>query len=184
MSCSIQTVDYDEPIVKQDVSISTDIDSDSWHNMQRTLIHQQELIILLKAEKKKFQLSPAEKLNGDNEQTHFYTRLASYALFDSLCSLFTSVFKNPNVNHGILNSKNQLLLVLMKLRLGVPNKDLAYRFGITPGRVSQLFHEWIDVMSRELRSLIVWPDQQTIRKHLPRCFKSTYAKATCIIDCS
>ena len=72
----------------------------------------------------------------------------------------------------------------MKLRLGVPNKDLACRFGITPGRVSQLFHEWIDIMSRELKSLIIWPDQQTIRKHLPQCFKPTYAKATCIIDCS
>ena len=52
----------------------------------------------------------------------------------------------------------------MKLRLGVPNKDLAYRFGITPGRVSQVFHEWIDIMSRELRSLIVWPDREIIRK--------------------
>ena len=169
---------------KQDVSINTEIDSDLWHNMQSTLAQQQELIALLSAEKKKLQLSPADKLNGDDEQTHFYTGLASYALFNCLCSLLSSVFKNPNVNHGVLNPKNQLLLVLMKLRLGVPNKDLAYRFGITPGRVSQLFHEWIDIMSRELRSLIVWPDRETIRKHLPQCFKPTYAKATCIIDCS
>ena len=93
------------------------------------------------------------------------------ALFNCLCSLLSSVFKNPNVNHGVLNPKNQLLLVLMKLQLGVPNKDLA-------------FHEWIDIMSRELRSLIVWPDRETIRKHLPQCFKPTYAKATCTIDCS
>ena len=61
--------------------------------------------------------------------------------------------------------------------------DTRQPFGLY-GRVSQLFHEWIDIMSRELRSLIVWPDRETIRKHLPQCFKPTYAKATCIIDCS
>ena len=44
---------------------------------------------------------------------------------------------------------DQFLLVLMKLRLAVPNQDLAYRFGINTSRVSQLFHKWIDVMAQE-----------------------------------
>ena len=92
-------------VQKQDVSINTDIDSNLWHNMQSTLAQQEELIALLSAEKKKLQLSPADKLNGDDERTHFYTGLASYALFNCLCSLLSSVFKNPNVNHGVLNPK-------------------------------------------------------------------------------
>lgn len=50
--------------------------------------------------------------------------------------------------------------------------------------MSQLFHEWVDVMSRELKQLSVWPDQQIIRETLPQCFKSQYPRATCIIDCS
>ena len=69
--------------------------------------------------------------------------------------------------------KDQFLIVLMKLRMGVTCKDLAYKFIISPERVSQLFHEWIDVMSRELKPLIVWPDRQLIRKTLPECFKFT-----------
>ena len=72
----------------------------------------------------------------------------------------------------------------MKLRLALANDDLAYRFGITRNRVSQLFHEWVDMMSRELKQLIVWPDQQIIRETLPQCFKSHYPRTTCIIDCS
>ena len=96
--------------MKQNASTNTDIDSDSWHTMQRTLAYQHKLITLLNAEKKKLQLSPADKLNGDNEQTHFYTGLASYAFFDSLYLLLSSGFKNPNVNHGVLNSKKSVTL--------------------------------------------------------------------------
>lgn len=130
-------------------------------------------------------LSHAQKLENDDKQTQFYTGLAFYALFDSLSNLLSGVFnKNSNVSHRTITIKNQFLLVLMKLKMGVPNKDLAYRFGISPGRVSQLFHKWIDVMSQELKPLIIWPDRQMIRKTLPECFKPTYSKATCIIDCS
>lgn len=57
-----------------------------------------------------------------------------------------------------LSPRDHILLVLMKLKLAVPNKDLAYRFGVTPNRISQIFHEWIDIMSRELKQLIKWPE--------------------------
>lgn len=72
----------------------------------------------------------------------------------------------------------------MKLRTGASNKELAYRFSVSPGGVFQLFHEWIDIMSCELKQLIVWPDREILRKSLPECFKPAYARATCIIDCS
>ena len=43
-------------------------------------------------------------------------------------------------------------------------EDLAYKFGtIPPKRVSQLFHKWTDVISRELKQLVVWPDQLVIK---------------------
>lgn len=70
-----------------------------------------------------------------------------------------------------------------KLRLALANDDFVYGFTINCNRVSRLFHEWVDVMSRELKQLIVWPDQQMIREIL-QCFKCHYPRATCIIDCS
>ena len=48
-------------IGQQDVSINTDVDSFSWHDMQR-------VNRIIKCWFEKFQLSPGEKLNGD-EQT-------------------------------------------------------------------------------------------------------------------
>ena len=72
----------------------------------------------------------------------------------------------------------------MKLRLGISIQDLAYRFGISPSRVSQLFHEWIEVMGQELGQLIHWPHSEVIKENLPDCFKTIYPRTTCIIDCS
>ena len=77
-----------------------------------------------------------------------------------------------------------MLLVLMKLRLVIPNQDIAYRFKIHVTKVSKVFHTWIDILSRELSPLIVWPDRGCICDNLPDCFKQKYMRATCIINCS
>jgi len=61
--------------------------------------------------------------------------------------LLTSAFKKINAIQGYLSNKDNLLMVLM-LTMAVPNKALAYKFSITPGRVSQIFDEWIYVMAR------------------------------------
>ena len=152
--------------------------------MQETIKFQQEIITMLSAELKEA-LSHSQRLEKDDQQTHYYTGLISYAVFNNLSEILGHVLsRNPNTSKGKLSIKDQLLLVLMKLRTGASNKDLAYRFGISPGRVSQLFHEWIDILSRELKQLIVWPDREMLRKTLPQCFKPAYARATCIIDCS
>ena len=52
--------------------------------------------------------------------------------------------------------------VLMKLKLAIQNQDLAYRFGIHVTKVSKVFHLWIDVMFREMKQLISWPDRELI----------------------
>ena len=38
-------------------------------------------------------------------------------------------------------------MVAMKLRTGFPNKEISYTFGINPTRVTQIFHEWLNVMA-------------------------------------
>lgn len=144
------------------------------------MAEQQNLIEMLQFELRATR--PSERLQNDDHQVHFYTGLPSYSVFIALLNLLVGVM-SKHLSHG-LNVGDQFLLVLMKLRLAVPNQDLACRFGIIPSRVSQLFHQWIDVMSRELEQLIKWPHHEIVQKHLPDCFKPTYSKTTCIIDCS
>ena len=79
-------------------------------------------------------MSQAAKMEGDDEQTHFYTGLSSYAVFLSLLDLLLSVMLK-RITHE-LSPQDQFLLVLMKLRLAVPGKDLGHRFGVSPTRVS------------------------------------------------
>ena len=47
-----------------------------------------------------------------------------------------------------LSLQQEFLLVLMKLRLGLMVKDLAFRFQVSPGKVSQIFITWIEFLSK------------------------------------
>jgi len=83
-----------------------------------------------------------------------------------------------------LSLMDELLLVLMKLRLNIQTEDLAYRFGVSPSTVSRTFHKWLDVMYARLGECIRWPDKETVHKTLPVAFQKHYPQARCIIDCS
>ena len=83
-----------------------------------------------------------------------------------------------------LSLQQEFLLVLMKLRLGLMVKDLAFRFQVSPGKVSQIFITWIKFLSKELSVLIIWPSARQIKSTLPNCYKKLYPKVRIIIDCT
>ena len=53
--------------------------------------------------------------------------------------------------------ESHLPLILMKIRLGVTNKDLAYQFRINYSMFSKIDHSWLVILSKALQPLIVWP---------------------------
>ena len=89
-----------------------------------------ELISLLKHEVglKTVMSSPALQMADDDMQTKFSTGLPSYKIFALLLSKLKTVI--PLYSHLGLEANDQFLMVLMKLRLAVPNQGLAYRFGV------------------------------------------------------
>ena len=75
-----------------------------------------------------------------------YTGLLKYKVYEGLFQLLEPLLsKDPSRSKCSLS--HQFLLVLMKLRLGVPNEDLGYRFNITSAAVSSVFQKWINSMS-------------------------------------
>ena len=60
---------------------------------------------------------------------------------------------------------------LLKIRLGVTNKDLAYRFRINYGMVSKIYRSWLVILSKALQPLIAWPSRGALRQHLPSALK-------------
>ncbi|XP_041360620.1 uncharacterized protein LOC121376902 [Gigantopelta aegis] len=94
---------------------------------QRVLDHNRELKDEI--QKKKFTFS-----NLDNAKISALTGLCSVAVFMWVLSLVSLCIKRiGNVSPG-----DQLLLVLMKLRLNLTNRDLALRFNICPTQVSKI----------------------------------------------
>nr|CAH7716501.1 unnamed protein product [Callosobruchus chinensis] len=90
----------------------------------------------------------------------------------------------PSSSTSELSGFNQLLLTLIKLRLDLQFKDLAYRFNISPTEASTYFANIIDIMYRRFSSLILWPDAPIRQKNIPFCFRQAFPnKTTVILDC-
>ena len=83
-----------------------------------------------------------------------------------------------------LKLEQELLLVMMRLRLALSVGDLAFRFGISDTLCSSIFMSWVKLMKGELSWLIKWPSKEQTKKTLPKCFEKYYSKVRCIIDCS
>ena len=78
----------------------------------------------------------------------------------------------------------EFILVLMKLRLGLFNRDLAYRFNISSSVVSEIFRTWIRFLRSEMEVLIQLPPRDVINLHMSSLFKEFYPKTAIIIDCT
>jgi len=62
-----------------------------------------------------------------------------------------------------LDVADQLLLLLMKLKLNLLFNDLARRFGISKGLASRMYNSWMPVLAEKLQGLVVWLPRETIR---------------------
>lgn len=77
-----------------------------------------------------------------------------------------------------------LLLVLMKLRLNSPHKDLSFRFGISETSVSTFIDGSVPKLAEKMKFLVRWPEKDDILRSRPKCFKDTYPRCVSVIDCT
>ena len=82
-----------------------------------------------------------------------------------------------------LSSVDEFLLTLMKLRLGLLNRDLASRFKISTTLCSQIFHAWLTAMSKTVGEMVYWPDKEEIIATKPARYKHL-PDLRAIIDCT
>ena len=83
---------------------------------------------------------------------------------------------------GSLSQADELFLMLVRLRLGLKEYDLAHRFEIFQSTVSRIFLTWINYCYLRLGMLPCWPDRETINDTMPAHFREHYPKTTVILD--
>ena len=84
-----------------------------------------------------------------------------------------------------LSAMNELFLTLVRLRLGLLNKDLAYRFRISTSTVAEIVNTWIQFMYLQFNRIRepMFATRQKIQKHLPKTFKG-FKNVRVILDCT
>ena len=139
------------------------------------------------------------RLIKSDKKCSFYTNIGSKALFEALFKVIWPYAKkryNPDTEKQTKNKKkkaggrnktlsgiDEMLLTMMKLKLGLFFEDLGDRFGVSKSTASRIFNCWIRAMSLCLNSLIYMPDEEIIRATLPAKF-SGCSDVVAIIDCS
>ena len=73
-------------------------------------------------------------------------------------------------------------MVLIRLRLGLLEQDLAHRFNVSIATVSRICVTWIKFLNQQLRPLVTWPSRAVIDAHMPAQFKEFYPSTRVIID--
>ena len=130
----------------------------------------------------------------ENEKIfRFYTVLPNYGTFRALFNAFgNSVNKLNYYNSGTtseeikdanhnkrrpkraLCSEQEFFFVLVRLRLGLLEEDLATRVSVSVQHISRICITWFDFLHNFFRMLPIWPTGSCIDETMQRCFRETY----------
>ena len=71
-----------------------------------------------------------------------------------------------------LTPQNELFLTLVRLRCGLLNRDLVYRFGISESSVSDIVTTWVQFLFLQFSRIRrrMFTDRELIRANVPQCF--------------
>ncbi len=161
-----------------------------------------DLTIKLEDEVKRKQFS-IECFKGNDNLIRFYTGLEDYKTFKTLFDSFgpavnNLVYYGTKTNSERLKSdkvvkrgpkrsstpEQEFFLVLVRLRLGLLEEDLATRCGLSQSQMSRIFITWVDFLHSRLRTYPIWPTRESIHKTMPAVFKAMYPSTRVIIDCT
>ena len=118
-------------------------------------------------------------MKDNNDASRYLTGL-SWSIFQIVKDAIIPFMHNPRKN---LPQQNQILMVLVRLRLNLPFEYLSMQTGISQSTIHSWFQKIIDIMYRKLKFLIHWPDREFIRQSLPPVFRAQFPRLTSIVDC-
>ena len=123
-----------------------------------------------------------EQIANDNKLVHFYTGFEDYEKliicykFLGPCVSQLSYWKKGVGERDLLETRgaprlltplNEFFLVLCRMRLGLLEQDLAFRFGISQPTVSRICITWINAMYSKFKEVSIWPRRQQVDAKMP-----------------
>ncbi|XP_077532049.1 uncharacterized protein LOC144144464 [Haemaphysalis longicornis] len=151
-------------------------------------------VVKLEAEcrKLKSQLLAVDSL--DNSVFKFYTGLANKGQFDALYGLVKDNAERmmypwndqPAKETGRdreLSKREELFLVLFRLRTGSSTKETARNFGVSEATVSRTFCAWINLLDKQLSAMTTVPTLEQVKENLPESFKF-FPNTRIVLDCT
>uniref|UniRef100_A0A8C6SJG8 THAP-type domain-containing protein n=2 Tax=Neogobius melanostomus TaxID=47308 RepID=A0A8C6SJG8_9GOBI len=193
-----QVMSDEDGIEEVDKSCQTDV---KWDKVMKLKLE----AMILKTELYKRQnqnVAPQQKhmfsiddVKDDDKQFRFYTGL-TWLQFMAFWNFLgpsraelsyhkSSVKSETSSRERRLDPINQLFLTIIRLRTGLPQNDLAYRFGISVSSVSKIVTTWIQFMYLRFSILKkpMFVTRDIVAKNLPLCFQKLKGIRT-IIDCT
>jgi len=139
-----------------------------------------------------------EQIKDNDKLVNFYTGFPSFLhlliCFRFLGPAVTALSYDPDKTvedptkvcgmgrHHILTPVNEFFLTLCRLRLGLLEQDLAYRFQVSQPTVSRIVMAWINLLFVKFKEVPIWPSREAINEFMPITFRMLYPKTRCIID--
>ncbi|XP_064462150.1 uncharacterized protein LOC135372472 [Ornithodoros turicata] len=153
---------------------------------------------LLQERCREYEAVPAEfsvdRFKDDDDSFQFYTGLPSYGVFKALLDYLGPASQDEGMPYDdqpafsrrgrktVLSTEDQLVLVMVRLKLGLFQKDLGHRFGIHQSTMSRLCTDWINFLYLRLCELPLWATREIVDKNMPRAFVDKYPRTRVIID--
>lgn len=105
---------------------------------------------------------------------------------DTFSALFKYLKKGlPRLTRtNAMSYEDQLLMVLIKLRLNIQFENLSDQFNCPKSSIHDIFKRWINLMYTKMKNLIKWPDHDASFRTLPHTFRQYFPRLTAIIDCT
>eukprot|EP00731_Ephydatia_muelleri_P026308 Em0018g408a len=134
-----------------------------------------------------------DQVKHDDRLVRFYTGFITYRIFLAFFNFLGPVVNNLQYwgsKEGArvrnrkrkLDPENQLFLALVKLRLNLMTKDLAFRFGLSTAQVSRYLTTWICFLYHHIKELDWMPSVQQVAGTLSCVFKEKFPNTFAIID--
>ena len=134
-----------------------------------------------------------EDIQQDDKLVRFYTGFISFMVFLTFFEFLGPVVEHLNYwgsEEGIhqrhctrkLDTKNQLFLTLIKLKLNLKLKDLAFQFGLSASQTSWYLTTWICFLYYHLKEIDWMPTVDQVLGTLPSTFQDKFPTTYAITD--